>query len=161
MKAKELARCALLLALMLVLGYVESRLPAFSLVPGIKLGLANAVLLYALYLSGTKSVVLLAVMKVLLSGFLFGSPSAMLYSGAGALVSLGVMVPLKKSKKLSPVGVSVAGAVGHNLGQCAMAAAVIGPAPVAGYFPVLLLSGVVTGIATGSLAALLIKHTKH
>ena len=94
MKTNKLTRSALLASLMLALGYVESLLPAFSAIPGIKLGLANTVLLYAVYICGVKSAVALAVIKVLLSGFLFGSPAAMLYSASGAALSLCAMLLL-------------------------------------------------------------------
>ena len=146
MKTNKLTRSALLASLMLALGYVESLLPAFSAIPGIKLGLASAVAL--------------AVIKVLLSGFLFGSPAAMLYSASGAALSLCAMLLLKRTGKFSPVGVSVAGAIAHNLGQCIAAACVIGISPVLAYFPMLLLSGAVTGLVTGTAAALVIKHMR-
>lgn len=160
MKTNKLTRSALLASLMLALGYVESLLPAFSAIPGIKLGLANTVLLYAVYICGVKSAVALAVIKVLLSGFLFGSPAAMLYSASGAALSLCAMLLLKRTGKFSPVGVSAAGAIAHNLGQCIAAACVIGISPVLAYFPMLLLSGAVTGLVTGTAAVLVIKHMR-
>jgi heptaprenyl diphosphate synthase len=160
MTAKRLARGALLASLMLALGYVESLLPAFSAVPGIKLGLSNTVLLYAIYLIDIKTALLLAVLKVLLSG-LFGNPVAMLYSASGAALSLAVMLLVKRTERFSAMGVSIAGAIAHNIGQCAAASAVIGLAPVMAYFPLLLLSGAVTGSLTGAAAALLIKYMKH
>ena len=160
MKTNKLTRSALRASLMLALGYVESLLPAFSAIPGIKLGLANTVLLYAVYICGVKSAVALAVIKVLLSGFLFGSPAAMLYSASGAALSLCAMLLLKRTGRFSSVGVSVAGAIAHNLGQCMAAACVIGISPVLAYFPMLLLSGAVTGLVTGTAAALVIKHMR-
>lgn len=108
MSAGKIARYGLLTGVMLVLGYVESLLPVVG-IPGIKLGLSNTVLLYALCLMGAKSAVLLAVLKVLLSGFLFGSPATMLYSAAGAALSLGVMMLLERVPNVSIIGVSVAG----------------------------------------------------
>ena len=161
MTAKRLARGALLASLMLALGYVESLLPAFSAVPGIKLGLSNTVLLYAIYLIDIKTALLLAVLKVLVSGLLFGNPVAMLYSASGAALSLAVMLLVKRTERFSAMGVSIAGAIAHNIGQCAAASAVIGLAPVMAYFPLLLLSGAVTGSLTGAAAALLIKYMKH
>ncbi len=108
MTAKRLARGALLASLMLALGYVESLLPAFSAVPGIKLGLSNTVLLYAIYLIDIKTALLLAVLKVLLSGLLFGNPVAMLYSASGAALSLAVMLLVKMTERFSAMGVSIA-----------------------------------------------------
>lgn len=159
MNAKTVARFGLMTGVMLVLGYVESLLPAFG-APGIKLGLSNTVLLYALLLMGRKAAVLLAAMKVLLSGFLFGSPSAMLYSAAGALLSLLVMALLCRLSGISPVGISVAGALSHNIGQCAVAVLFIRVQAVLVYLPVLLISAVVTGAVTGITAKYLIRHIK-
>ena len=121
MNAGKVARYGLLTGVMLVLGYVESLLPVIG-IPGVKLGLSNTVLLYALYLMDAKSAVLLAALKVLLSGFLFGSPASMLYSAAGAVLSLCAMLLLQRTRGISVVGVSVAGAACHNIGQCAAAA---------------------------------------
>ncbi len=159
MNTRTVARFGLMTGVMLVLGYVESLLPAFG-APGIKLGLSNTVLLYALLLSGPKEAVFLAGMKVLLSGFLFGAPSAMLYSAAGAAVSLLVMVPVSRLRGVSPVGVSAAGAVFHNIGQCAVAVLFVKVQAVLVYLPVLLISGVITGIITGITAKYLIRHIK-
>lgn len=159
MNAKTVARFGLMTGVMLVLGYVESLLPAFG-APGIKLGLSNTVLLYALLMMGTKPAVLLAAVKVLLSGFLFGSPSAMLYSAAGALLSLFVMALLCRFPGVSPVGISVAGALSHNIGQCAVAVLFIKVQAVLVYLPVLLISAVITGTVTGITAKYLIRHIK-
>ena len=145
MSAGKIARYGLLTGVMLVLGYVESLLPVVG-IPGIKLGLSNTVLLYALCLMDAKSAVLLAVLKVLLSGFLFGSPATMLYSAAGAALSLG--------------GVSVAGAAFHNIGQCAVAALFVQARAVLAYLPILLVSAVVTGFVTGVAAKYLLRYIK-
>lgn len=153
MNTKKLARLALLTALMLVLGYIESLLPIAAGIPGVKIGLSNAVLLFALYIIDEKSAALLMVMKVLLSGFLFAGLSAMLYALAGGAVSLGVMIAAKRFiKEVSVIGVSVLGAVTHNLAQLAVAYFVVGQAAVFGYAPVLMVSGVVAGILTGLAA---------
>lgn len=153
MKTKRLARLALLTALTLVLGYIESLLPITAGIPGIKIGLSNAVLLFALYLIDEKSAALLMAMKVLLSGFLFSGLSAMLYALAGGAVSLGVMIAAKRLiKDASEIGVSVLGAVAHNIAQLAVAYFVLGQAAVFGYAPVLIAAGVVAGILTGFAA---------
>lgn len=150
---KKLARLALLTALMLVLGYVESLLPIAAGIPGVKIGLSNAVLLFALYLINEKSAALLMIMKVLLSGFLFAGLSAMLYALAGGAASLAVMIAIKRFiKDVSIIGVSVAGAVTHNIAQLAVAWAVLGQAAVLGYAPVLIACAVVAGVLTGFAA---------
>lgn len=162
MNAKKIARIGVLAALMLVLGYIESLLPLPLPIPGIKLGLSNTVLLYAVYLVGIKEAVLLAALKVLLAGLLFGTPVSMLFSGAGAIVSLCGMVPLVRlsSNKVSPIGVSVAGALGHNAGQCAVACFVIAPKAVLAFVPFLLIGAVVTGAFTGMIAKYVMIYVK-
>lgn len=159
MNAAKVARYGLLTGVMLVLGYVETLLPAAP-IPGIKLGLSNTVLLYALCLMGPGSALLLGTVKVLLSGFLFGSPAAMLYSAAGAALSLGAMALLSRLRGISPIGISVAGAAAHNVGQCAVAALFVQPRAVLAYFPVLLISAVLTGIVTGVAAKYLMRYIK-
>ena len=159
MNAAKVARYGLLTGVMLVLGYVESLLPAAG-IPGIKLGLSNTVLLYALCLMGPGNALLLGVMKVLLSGFLFGSPAAMLYSAAGAALSLCAMILLSRLKGISPIGISVAGAAAHNVGQCAAAMLFVQFRAVLAYLPVLLISAVLTGIITGVAAKYLMRYIK-
>lgn len=151
MSAKTVARFGMLTAVALVLGWVESFIPIGGM-PGIKLGLANTVLLYAIYLIDVKSAWLLMFMKVVLSGFLFAGLSGMLYSFAGGLVSLIIMLLLYKGRGISIVGVSIAGAVGHNVGQVLVACLVITPRAALSYFPVLLVAGVITGMLTGIAA---------
>jgi len=158
MNAKKIARFGMLTAVALVLGWLEQFIPVAAGVPGIKLGLANTVLLYAIYLMDAKSAALLMAMKVLLSGFLFAGPSAMLYSFAGGVISLAVMLLLHRVKDMSIIGVSVAGGVSHNIGQLAAAALIALPLKaVVGYLPWLLLAGTVTGLLTGVAAKSAIK----
>ena len=152
MSAKTVARFGMLTAVALVLGWVERFIPITAAIPGIKLGLANTVLLYALYLLDAKSAWLLMFMKVVLSGFLFAGLSGMLYSFAGGLLSLLIMLALRKIPGISIVGVSVAGAVGHNIGQVLVACLAVTPRAALSYFPILLISGVVTGALTGIAA---------
>ncbi|HIR69396.1 MAG: Gx transporter family protein [Oscillospiraceae bacterium] len=152
MKAKNMARFGLLIGLALVLGYVESVLPIAPGLPGVKLGLGNTVLLFGLYMLGEKQTVWLMLGKVLLSGLLFGTPSAYLYSLAGGICSLCAMWGLRRLPGMGLIGVSVGGAVCHNLGQLAVAALVVGTAPVLSYLPILLVSAIITGMITGVAA---------
>lgn len=152
MKAKEIARFSLLMGLALVLGYVESLLPIAPGLPGVKLGLGNTVLLFGLYALGGKQTAWLMLSKVLLSGLLFGTPSAYLYSLAGGVCSLCAMLGAKRLSGMGLIGVSVCGAACHNLGQLAAAALVIGVAPVLSYLPILLVSAIITGMLTGVAA---------
>jgi heptaprenyl diphosphate synthase len=149
--ASVIAKLGLLTAVALVLGYVEHLLPITG-IPGVKLGLANTVLLYALYLLDIPSAILLMFLKVGLSGLLFGGPAAMLYSFAGGVVSLLVMVFARKAKGLSVVGVSVLGALAHNTAQMAVACFVVETRAILAYLSVLLAAAAVTGTLTGLAA---------
>ena len=148
---RTVAKLGLLLALALALGYFESLLPV-SGIPGIKLGLSNTVLLYALYLVDRRSAWVLMVLKVVLSGLLFGGVNAMIYSFAGGVLSLTAMILMKKIKSLSIIGVSISGAVMHNVGQVLAACFMVSSAAVLSWLPVLLVSSVVTGTVTGVIA---------
>lgn len=152
MKAKSIARFGILASMALVLGYIEHLIPIAPAIPGVKVGLANTVLLYGVFLMDAKSSFMLMLVKVLLSGLLFSGVSGMLYSLAGGLLSLFVMLPLSRLKDMGMVGVSVGGAVGHNIGQSAVACLLIGYRAVLGYLPVLMISAIITGILTGVAA---------
>ena len=150
----------MLLALMLILGYVESLLPAFS-IPGIKIGLSNSVLLFAVYMLDIPTAFCLMVLKVLLSGILFSGVSAMLYGFAGGLLSLTLMSILSRNKGLSPVIVSMTGGVGHNIGQVALAIVITNTNQLFYYMAILIVVGAVCGILTGICARQVMKHLKH
>ena len=159
MKTKYLSRMALLLALALVLSYLESLVPLSFAVPGIKMGLPNIVIVWALYRLRFRDAAGLSILRVLLVSLLFGSAFSLLYSLSGAVLSLALMAGLKATKKFGCAGVSVAGAVAHNFGQILMAVLVLETGKLIYYFPVLCISGTVAGICIGLLAALLIKRT--
>ena len=149
--ASVVAKLGLLTAVAIVLGYFEYLLPVTG-IPGVKLGLANTVLLYALYLIDVPSAILLMLLKVGLSGLLFGGPAAMLYSLAGGVLSLIVMILARKSKGLSIVGVSVLGAVSHNIAQMVVACFVVETRAILAYLPILLFAAAITGTLTGLIA---------
>jgi len=151
-QAQRIATCGMLLALMLVLGFVESQLPVAAGIPGIKLGLSNGVLIFAVYMLGVPTSFLLMGLKVLLSGFLFGSPSAMMYAFAGGVLSLTVMCLLSRMKGLSPVVVSMVGGLSHNVGQVALAMIILNTPKLLYYMAILMIVGLVTGMATGLAA---------
>lgn len=152
MTRRAAARLALIVSAGLVVQWLEFLLVPPLGVPGVKLGLANIATLTALYLYGARGAAAVMVCRVLLSGFLFGSPVSMLYSLFGGALSLAAMVLLKKIPALSIVGVSAAGGFCHNLGQLAAAALTAGTAGLAYYFPVMAIAGVVTGAAMGFAA---------
>ena len=155
-----ITRLGILTAVALVLGYIEHLIP-ITAIPGIKLGLANTVLLYALYLLDTKSATLLMILKVGLSGILFGGFAAMLYSFAGGVVSLIAMILVKKMKGVSVIGVSVCGAAAHNIGQIIVACFVVETRAVLAYLPVLLVAAAITGTLTGVIAKYTFRGLKH
>ena len=157
MSTKKLTALALLTATAMILSYVESLVPSVG-VPGVKLGLANIAVIFALFRLGGKSALAVSLVRVFMVTMLFGSMSALLYSLAGAALSLGVMALLRRTDRFSTVGVSVAGGVAHNAGQILMAMLLLGTARLAYYYPVLVISGVAGGIFTGLAAALLIRR---
>lgn len=147
-RARKVSLLGMLFALAIVLSFFESLItPFFGLPPGIKLGLANVVVMYALYYLGKKEAFVLVLLKALFAVFTRGVSAGML-SLAGGLLSFILMVLLLLPKqKPSVVLVSIVGALGHNFGQFAMARLLLGPSFVV-YAPVLLVSGVVMGILT-------------
>lgn len=132
-------------ALALIFSYVETLIPIQMGIPGVKLGLANLIIVISLYKMKLKEVYLLSVVRVLLAGFIFGNYFSIIYSLAGGILSLTVMAFLKKKDGFSIVGISIAGGVFHNLGQLLMAMLVVETFAVAYYFPVLLIAGLITG----------------
>ena len=140
-------------ALALIFSYVETLIPINFGIPGVKLGLANLVIVIALYKMKLTEVYLLSVVRVLLSGFIFGNYFSIIYSLAGGLLSLTVMALLKKSKGFSVMGISVAGGVFHNVGQLIVAMLVVETFSVGYYFPVLLVAGLITGLVIGIVSA--------
>ena len=164
--ALKIARFAMLTALALVLGFFDRAIPLSAVlggaVPGIKLGLANTVLLYGVYMLHPGACVLLMLAKVLLSGFLFGSLSAILYSLSGGVLSLAVMLAVAAltghRKGFTVIVTSLAGAVFHNVGQVLAAAAVLRtPRLLVTYLPVLVAVGTVVGCLTGMIARLVFR----
>lgn len=145
----KLALSGVLTALAAIFSYVEAMVPLGMGVPGIKLGLANVVIVFALYRMGPRFALLVSVARILVVSSLFGSLAIAMYSLAGGLLSLGVMTLLLRSRLFSVIGVSMAGGVFHNIGQLVVAAAVVETFQILYYFPVLLIAGMATGIIIG------------
>ena len=159
--AQRVAVSGLLTSLMLVLGLIERQFPLTAAIPGIKLGLANSVLLYALYMLGIKQSIVLMLLKALMSWAIYTNMSAMLYSLAGGVLSLLAMILLSRMKGISIIGVSALGAVFFNVGQILMAVIMLNtPQLMVTYLPILMVSGVVTGVLTGVVAQMVMKHLK-
>lgn len=136
-------------ALALILSYVETLIPVNFGIPGAKLGLANLVIVVVLYKTDFKEALLLSVTRVVLAGFIFGNLFGILYSLAGAVLSLIIMNILKPKSSLSVIGVSIAGGVSHNVGQLIMAMIAVETYQVGYYLPALLIAGVITGALIG------------
>ena len=139
------------LALSLIFSYVETLIPISFGIPGIKLGLANIVTVTALYYAGTKEAFVLAILRNILTGFLFGNLFAIFYSIAGSCFSILIMHLLKKRGSFSVIGVSIAGGVFHNIGQLLVAMLVVESLSISYYMPVLLTAGIFTGAVIGLL----------
>ena len=154
---KRLVLLAMLTAVAMILSYVESLLPSVG-IPGVKMGLANIAVIFAHFRFGWKEAAALSLVRVVLVSLLFGSVGAMLYSLAGAVLSLAVMALLRRIDRFSTVGISVAGGVAHNAGQILMAMLILQTKQLLGYLPVLAVSGIAGGVLTGLAAALLIRR---
>ena len=151
---------ALTISFAMVLSYIESRIPAFVAIPGIKVGLANIAVNFTLYKFGIKEAITVSLIRVLLVSMLFGTPVSLIYSISGAVLSLFMMVLLKKLTPLSEVAISVTGGVMHNIGQIAAASFMLSTNVVLYYLPFLLVSGTVAGIVVGIVSAILVKKVR-
>ena len=158
MKTRKITTLGLSVALALILSYVESLLPPLMAVPGVKVGLPNIVILFLLYRCGWKEAAAVSGLRLLLTAALFTGFAAFFYGLSGAVLSLAGAALLKRSGRFSPLGVSAAGGVLHNLGQIALAALVLDSGYIFAYLPVLLLSGTAAGALVGLLAGILIRR---
>ena len=156
---KKLAVLGLCTAVALILAYVESLLPPlFHAVPGIKIGLPNIIIVFVLYRFGLKEATVVSLIRMLAVSFMFGNMMALVYSLAGAFLSMLVMVILKRLNVLSVVGVSVAGGVFHNVGQILTAMLLLGTAELGYYLIVLAVTGTVSGIFVGLCGGMIVKR---
>ena len=143
-------------AVAIILGYVESLIPVFAGIPGIKLGLANLGVLFIL--KKFREAALVSVVRILVIGFMFGNLFSILYSLAGAALSMTVMTLMLKKTSFSLIGVSVAGGVSHNIGQLIIAMLIVQNASVFVYAPALLVAGVAAGVVIGGLTNEILKR---
>ena len=157
-KASKMTFLALSITLALILSFVESQIPAFVAIPGVKVGLPNIVIVFLLYKVGAKEAGIVSALRVVMVGFLFGSMMSMLYSLAGAVLSFCGMALLKKTNWFSPMAVSVTGGVLHNVGQITVACLVTETAQLLYYLPILMISGVIAGVVIGIAGALMVKR---
>lgn len=156
-KVKNIAFYGMMIALAFIFSYLESFIPINAIIPipGVKLGLANVVVVFALYTMKPKDAFIISIIRIVMSGFLFGNSMAIAYSLAGGMLSLLVMVLAKKTK-LSMMGVSMLGGICHNIGQLTMAVILTSTVRIAYYLPVLLITGMLTGLLMGFAAKLVV-----
>ncbi|MBR0311400.1 MAG: Gx transporter family protein [Oscillospiraceae bacterium] len=153
---KRLTRCAVLAALALALSYVEGLFPPPVPLPGVKLGLANIVTLYALYALGAPSALSILLVRVLLGAMFAGNASALIFSLLGGFAAMGTMIALRRFDRLSVYGVSVGGAAAHNAGQVLAAVLTLGNTAPLAYLPPLLVVAVFSGALTGFVCSVLL-----
>lgn len=157
----KVAYYGVLTSLALIFSYVESLIPINFGIPGVKLGLANLITIISLYKMSSREAYLISVVRVVLSGFLFGNLFAIIYSLAGGLLSLTMMNWFRRTDRFSIYGVSMAGGVFHNVGQFIMAMLVVESVSIAGYLPVLLVAGLATGLVIGIISNEMLKRLKN
>lgn len=158
--SKKVAVYGMMVALAFLLSYVETLIPFSFAIPGIKLGLANLVVVTALYCLGEKGAFVISIVRILLTGLTFTSLSVMLYSLGGGFLSFLCMVLAKRFTSLGITGVSVLGGVTHNLGQLLIAALVVHTGSLMYYFPALLAAGTVAGALIGILGGLVTERLR-
>ena len=159
-RTKRVAFLGLAVALALILSYVESLLPPlWAAVPGVKMGLPNIVVVFLLYRFSWREAAAVSLVRILLASMLFGTPMTMLYSLAGALISLTLMALLHRADRFSVVGVSVAGGVAHNLGQILAAMVILQTEQIGYYMLILTVTGTAAGVCVGIAGALLLHHS--
>ena len=160
-RIRKTAFMGLFLALAMICSYIETLIPFSVGIPGIKLGLANIVVVLMLYSVGTKEALLVSLLRIVLVGILFGNAFSILYSLSGGILSFLVMVLLKKTEKFSCSSVSIPGGISHNIGQIIVAAWIVNSYNVFFYVPVLLFAGLVTGLLIGVIAKEVIVRLKN
>lgn len=161
MKIRKIAFLGLSVTLAMILSFVESQIPVFTTIPGMKVGLPNLVMVFLLYRAGWKETVIVSLIRAFLVALLFGNLQSLIFSIAGAVLSLTGMILLKKTGLFSSIAVSVTGGVLHNVGQIIAACLWTGTVQIAYYLPALLVSGVCAGIAIGLIAGFLLKRLEN
>lgn len=158
-QTKRLSLLAILTSLALILSFVESQFPPiYQGVPGVKMGLANIVITFALYTLSPLDTIAISLIRVFAVSLLFANALVFTYSLAGAILSFLIMLILKKIDKFSCVGVSVVGAISHNLGQILMAILLLDTIQIGYYMIILVITGTLAGVIVGLTASILIKR---
>lgn len=160
MNVKKMAIMASCTVLAIGLSYVESLIPFFGGVPGMKVGLPNLVIFFLLYKMSWKEAAVVSALRMVITFFLFGNLISLLYSAAGALISITLMSILKAKTKLSKATISIVGAVSHNAGQILVAMILLSTWQIVYYLPILIVFAVFSGTAIGIISSILIKRVK-
>lgn len=154
MSTRRITTYGILIALALILSYVEAQIPAFVAIPGMKLGLTNIVVLTALYSLDSKSAMFINIIRIVIVAILFGNAMSFAFSIAGGMLSTVVMMLLKKTNRFRIIGVSAMGGISHNVGQILTAMLLLGTKAIAWYLPVLWASGIFSGVIIGLIGGL-------
>ena len=154
-KTKKTALYGVLTALALILGYIETLIPAFVAIPGMQLGLTNIVVLFSLYAVSERAAIIINIVRIIVLAMLFGSPLSFAFSLVGGCLSTAVMILLKKSDRFGMIGVSTAGGVTHNIGQIIVAMLVMNTKAIALYLPVLWITGIFSGMLVRFIGGLI------
>lgn len=157
---KTLVTISALIAVAMILSYIESLIPAFTTIPGVKMGLSNIATVFALYTLGWPYAILVSVIRVILSSLLFGKITGLIYGLSGAALALLAMILVKKTNRFSTVGVSVVGGICHNIGQIIAVCIVMGTSAIALNLIVLLITGTIAGVLIGVAAGILVERIK-
>ncbi len=158
--AQRIARMGILVALAMIFSYVEVLIPFSVGIPGVKLGIANLVVVTGVFLFPKKEVFLISLVRIILMGLLFGTGLSLIYSLTGGILSFLVMILGQRSGGLSVGGISILGAVSHNIGQLVAAMIILGNIRIGVYLPVLMVAGIITGCIIGNVSDQLMKRLK-
>lgn len=159
-RSQKISYCAVFTALAMIFSYVEAILPINFGVPGMKLGLANLVIVAGLYYLNEKDVLIISVTRILLMGLLFGNGMSLIYSLTGGMLSYLIMILMKKKTNLSVLVISIGGGITHNIGQLIAASLVVSNFHIFYYFPALLIAGTITGLLIGIVSERILKVLK-
>lgn len=160
-KTKRIATCGVLTALAMIFSYIESIISIPVGIPGVKLGIANIAVLAVIYVVGSREGVMVNLIRIILTGIMFGNVYSFLFSLAGGMLSVFLMILAKKSRLFSMTGVSIIGGVTHNIGQIAAAVIIMETPAIVYYLPVLIIAGVITGIVIGVIAKMITNRVQH
>ncbi len=155
--SKRIALYGMLTAAALVFGYVEYLVPLNFIAPGVKLGIANGIILLLILKEKFKEAIYINIVRILLSALLFSTPFSLVFSLTAGIISTAVMCLSGRFKKVGVIGISVLGGTVHNLTQLCVAYFTVGSG-VWFYLPLLLIAGLIAGCAVGILVWIILER---